>query len=597
MTEIKKTNYDEIADSFCIYPFLELNISPNGQVRPCCAFANDLTQDGRPLSVSENTVEEIWNSKTLQDLRQRMISGKSVEGCAYCYNQKRSGLRSLWEDANDSFEAGWLNPEKLTLEDLKQKAKNSNYIMPHGPQRFDLRVSNTCNLKCRMCNSSSSSSIATDPVQVRWPYPLGNFPAVARWKKLESAIGPQKVIGVKYENVPEVNWSLQHPVAWIDGKAGFDFDIGAIDFDGIKLSLLFDSDSSKKIKITVNGNVVFETTISAQNWRYVLPPQDLSLSSTSIKLEIEVSPEKVADEALSLFGLEQIAILRKTAQSNSISIGRFSSGKQWYQNASFIEEDLFYDLNAINKINIVGGEPLLIPEVRAIMRFLVSKDVAQNITLSFTTNATVFDEEWKKLALQFQSLIIAVSIDGVREVNNYIRHPSNWDEIEKNIQALKSLPNAYVYVNMTISMYNLLKVNDVIEFCELTGIDFRYHAVEEPSHLNIQNLPINIREIAAERLRRMALRNELDQQRANRFVDYREQAMSLAKALELTPNENNRKKEIEEFMIFTNDLDHSRNQQFSSIGEELIELLARNGHPWTRDTRYAKFARTSDSYN
>jgi hypothetical protein len=116
-------------------------------------------------------------------------------------------------------------------------------------------------------------------------------------------------------------------------------------------------------------------------------------------------------------------------------------------------------------------------------------------------------------------------------------------------------------------------------------------------HLNIQNLPINIREIAAERLRRMALRNELDQQRANRFVDYREQAMSLAKALELTPNENNRKKEIEEFMIFTNDLDHSRNQQFSSIGEELIELLARNGHPWTRETRYAKFARTSDSYN
>lgn len=591
MTDTKKINFGEVADSFCVYPFLELNISPNGQVRPCCAFANDLAQDGRPLSVSENTVEEIWNSKTLRDLRQRMIAGQPIEGCAYCYNQTRNGLRSLWEDANDSFQSGWLNPEKLTLEDLRQQAKNSDCVMPYGPQRFDLRVSNTCNLKCRMCNSSSSSSIAADPVQVRWPYPLGNFPAVARWKKLESSIGPQKVIGVKYQNVPEVDWSLQQPVAWINGKSSFEFDIGSIDFDGIKLVLVFDVDCSKIIKISVNGNLVFNEIIKNKNWQHIFTPQLLALSSTSIKLEIEISSSIAGEKNDIIFGLEQIAILRKTAQSNSISIGRFSSGKQWYQNASFIEEDLFYDLAAVNKINIVGGEPLLIPEVRSIMRFLVSRNVAQNITLSFTTNATVFDEEWRELALKFQSLIIAVSVDGVRDVNNYIRHPSDWSAIEKNIQALKSLPNAYVYINMTISMYNLLKVNEVIDFCEEAGIDFRYHAVEEPSHLNIQNLPIEIREIAAERLRRVSMRNEPDQQRHNRFVDYREQAMSLAKALELTPGEGNQKKEIEEFMIFTNDLDESRNQQFSSIGSELIELLARHGHPWTAQTRYAKFAR------
>ena len=94
----------EVMDSFCIYPFMSLNIMPTGTAKPCCAFGTLLEEAGRPLSVYEHSISSIWNSQAMRDMRRDMVGGKPVAACEYCYNQERLGLtvippflRGLWK--------------------------------------------------------------------------------------------------------------------------------------------------------------------------------------------------------------------------------------------------------------------------------------------------------------------------------------------------------------------------------------------------------------------------------------------------------------------------------------------------------------------
>lgn len=579
-----------IGDSFCVYPFLELTIAPGGQAKPCCAYSQDIEKDGRAMSVYEYSVAEIWNSEAIRNIRRLMVEGKRVDGCAYCYRQVKQKFRSIWEDANDSYEAGWLNPRNETLADVKQRASDSDFALPNGPERLDLDVGNLCNLKCRMCHSGSSSSVAADPVQIRWPHSFSRTPSPARWNNLETAIAPRQVLGVTYTGLSDIDWSSSLPVAWTNGHAQMIVDTDGIDLVGIAITIDEDRPAGQRLRLLVNSSVIYDDVPKPGLWSRTFSFDHLSLRDRKLQISIESSLYLRAGHATETgVGIQRLALIRGSNGRNSISIGRFASGQQWFQNQEFIEADLFYDLPSITKINFIGGEPLLIKEVRNIMRYLIATGRSNNITLSMTTNGTVMDEEWNELAIQFKSLIIAVSLDGYGELNGYIRYPSKWDTVQDNITRLQKIPNAYVYVNMTVQAYNMLRITELIDFCERAGLDFRHHAVVEPDQLNCNGMPDEIRATAAVRLRRYAMRNQPDKERPNRFVDYRKGILALAEALEM-PSGRDKASAVREFMIFTNDLDQSRQQKFSDVGSELIALLNEQGYPWISETRFAKFA-------
>ena len=130
------------ADTFCVNPFLEVNLTPAGSVRPCCAFVPFIAQDGRPMSVYEHSMEEIWNSEAMRSVRKDMIEGKPVKECLYCYNQEKIGARSLRIDRAAAWEGGWHNPRRETIEDMKSKARANDFRLPEGPEWIDLNVGN-----------------------------------------------------------------------------------------------------------------------------------------------------------------------------------------------------------------------------------------------------------------------------------------------------------------------------------------------------------------------------------------------------------------------------------------------------------------------
>lgn len=145
--------------NFCMYPWVHMFVEPSGQVYPCCgAVYRDFSVLG---STHKNTLEEIWNARPMQDLRLRMINDQPSKSCNRCYEQEASGFFSMRNSANKhhGHHVGRVDATQAdgTLDDF-------NMIY------WDVRFSNLCNLRCRSCGPSFSSSWYQDQLQIAPDY-------------------------------------------------------------------------------------------------------------------------------------------------------------------------------------------------------------------------------------------------------------------------------------------------------------------------------------------------------------------------------------------------------------------------------------------
>lgn len=68
--------------SLCAMPFTDLTVFPDGTVGLCCSDALEKTDFG---NLSEKTILDIFNSKKLQEVRQRIQNGRNqYEFCKHC---------------------------------------------------------------------------------------------------------------------------------------------------------------------------------------------------------------------------------------------------------------------------------------------------------------------------------------------------------------------------------------------------------------------------------------------------------------------------------------------------------------------------------
>lgn len=141
-----------MSKTFCPLPFNHLYIRPNGEYQPCCRFRNGQSK----TRIHEyNSLDDVLNSsEMLNDIRQKMLSGKKVSGCLSCYLEEESGGESMrtgeisrWGDFDE-------------LADKTPQVTN-----------IEITFGNYCNLACRTCGSSLSTSWQKDDEVLRPFYP------------------------------------------------------------------------------------------------------------------------------------------------------------------------------------------------------------------------------------------------------------------------------------------------------------------------------------------------------------------------------------------------------------------------------------------
>jgi radical SAM protein with 4Fe4S-binding SPASM domain len=135
---------------FCVLPWIHAHVLPNGDVLPCCAVEVGSMSLG---SVNQNSLSEIWNQESFREMRKKMLANETVDACKVCYAAEAAGGTSLRTKSNHDF-AHHLELAKETMPDGSLKDFKLRY--------YDVRFSNLCNLKCRMCCPELSSSVAID---------------------------------------------------------------------------------------------------------------------------------------------------------------------------------------------------------------------------------------------------------------------------------------------------------------------------------------------------------------------------------------------------------------------------------------------------
>ena len=156
-------------------------------------------------------------------------------------------------------------------------------------------------------------------------------------------------------------------------------------------------------------------------------------------------------------------------------------------------------IDNFRKIYITGGEPLLIKAHYKFLNKCIETGVADKIAIQYNSNITYIPEKAWELWRHFKRIGMGISIDGYGAVNDLIRFPSEWNQIEKNLMRFDSVEgNFHLHIAMTVSVLNILHLPDFIEYLmsknyKQIGIQEKYcimfhHPVHFPKHLDINIL-------------------------------------------------------------------------------------------------------------
>ena len=169
----------------------------------------------------------------------------------------------------------------------------------------------------------------------------------------------------------------------------------------------------------------------------------------------------------------------------------------------FVFKDLQNKEKHIERIHFGGGEPLISKSMLDILEYCIQNGTASHICLSYNTNLTLLPKKILECWSYFKEVKIMASIDGVGIVNDYIRSPSVWADIDQNLKFLDKNHEKYnikeVLISTTVQVNNILHLHKLYEY--LATFDFivklpNLVLLEHPFYLDISMLPKDLKKNA-----------------------------------------------------------------------------------------------------
>jgi len=178
---------------------------------------------------------------------------------------------------------------------------------------------------------------------------------------------------------------------------------------------------------------------------------------------------------------------------------------KWHENEIFWDQ-LYKQIPNLQEVYFAGGEPLMIAEHKKFIEEIVRSGHNKHIRLRYNTNGILVDEELIDLWKNFELVKVGVSMDAAGPRNNYIRYPTDWDIVERNLHMLDNTPdNIRPSIATALQIFNIKHLPDFVHWKvtsnfrkvnteEIRGIRaggglMNMHLLYIPTFLSIQILP------------------------------------------------------------------------------------------------------------
>lgn len=137
----------EQSKTFCMHPFTGLATREDGSVKVCCR--------SHPIgNIQDQSLENIWNNDTMKRIRQQVLNGERPKECEPCFSLEDQGVESL----RQRHIAGVIPEARINLYPNFIGKMSKDFTMPFEIPVMEVKLNNLCNLKCRMCNPTDSTS-------------------------------------------------------------------------------------------------------------------------------------------------------------------------------------------------------------------------------------------------------------------------------------------------------------------------------------------------------------------------------------------------------------------------------------------------------
>lgn len=124
---------------FCYAPWTNVDISPQGQIGPCCKFRHEYYRP--PLQIQNSTLDEYLANPVLEEIKENFRKDQWPKGCERCRIEEENNI-----------------PSKRQLDQDRWQRYYDDHDLSHNTfLTASVAFGNTCNLKCITCSPHSSS--------------------------------------------------------------------------------------------------------------------------------------------------------------------------------------------------------------------------------------------------------------------------------------------------------------------------------------------------------------------------------------------------------------------------------------------------------
>lgn len=183
------------------------------------------------------------------------------------------------------------------------------------------------------------------------------------------------------------------------------------------------------------------------------------------------------------------------------------TGESWVDIEEWLDNPVMFGsvkrmIPKLRTIKIAGGESLFMPGVIKMLQWCVDSGNT-HLHLDITTNGTRTQGKVIKLLNKFSRVDIQLSIDGIGAVNDYVRYPSKWEEIDETYHTYLNMDSVEsVNILSTVQIYNAFDLPNILKYWIDNGKKHNmiFNFVNWPRDLNINIMPLNDRLKLADQL-------------------------------------------------------------------------------------------------
>ena len=238
-------------------------------------------------------------------------------------------------------------------------------------------------------------------------------------------------------------------------------------------------------------------------------------------------------------------------------------------------------------LHFIGGETLITPAFRVILEALIRTGLHQRVSIGFTTNLTVWDQDIVDLLVQFKEVNLGMSIECVHPLNDYVRYGGQihntmavlqrWIALARNKQWLlqiRTTPTVLSIWHLDTIYEFAFQENIVVESCNF---------LDHPVFMRPSVLPSDLRDVVIQKLNIViqGWRQNSDIQIVNTRdpnhtqLQIREDVVSYINYLENQPNESHRLPDLAKYL---KSLEQSRGNGILDYLPEYEDILRSAGY-------------------